>query len=157
MPSKAKSNTITLSRIALHYRIYFLYIEPIMALAGAYICVFQPDRYVSGTVPFPAYIAAPIPITPVFQMMLTNIGALYLLFSMLGGILLRLTREKNVWLATLAGMLMSDVGHIYAAYAVAPERILQVGAWTSEEWINYGTLILGASLRAGFLVGIGRP
>jgi hypothetical protein len=50
-----------------------------------------------------------------------------------------------------------DVGHIYAVFEIAPERVWQVGSWNSDEWINYGTLNFGAVLRVAFLLGIGRP
>lgn len=90
-------------------------------------------------------------------MMLTNIGALYALFAVVEGGILRLTREKNVWLGIIAAMLASDMGHIYAAYAIAPERIFEVGRWNNDERINYGTLMFGAALRVAFLLGIGRP
>ena len=52
-------------------------------------------------------------------------------------------------------MLASDIGHIYAVYAVAPERVAQFVSWTSDEWINYGTLLGGALMRCAFLLGVG--
>lgn len=90
-------------------------------------------------------------------MMLINIGVLYALFAIIEGVVLRFTKDKRVWLAVLAAMLVCDVGHIYAVFEIAPERVLQVGAWNSDEWINYGTLTFGAVLRAAFLLGVGRP
>ena len=157
-----KSNPAFITRIALIYRIWFLYFEPVAALAGTYLCFFMNDRFLSGTMPLPAYLAASspgqgVPMTPLLRMMLMNIGALYGLFAIIEGVVLRLTKEKSVWLACLAAMFASDVGHIYAAYAIAPERIGKVLSWNSDEWINYGTLIFGAGLRLAFLMGIGRP
>jgi hypothetical protein len=151
------ANTISTSRIALLYKIWFLYLEPIFALGGTYLCLFAPNQFLSGTVPLPVLSATPIPITPILQMMLTNIGALYALLAVVEGGILRLTREKNVWLGIIAALLASDIGHIYAVYAIAPERIFEVGGWNSEEWINYGMLMFGVVLRAAFLLGIGRP
>jgi hypothetical protein len=150
------------SRIALLYKIWFLYFEPPAALGGMYLCIFQPNRILSAMMPVPAYLAASsgsdgVPITPLVRLMLLNIGALYGLFAIVGGVVLRLTKEKSVWLAVLAAMLVSDVGHIYAAYEIAPERILQFANWSSDEWVNYGTLVFGALLRAAFVSGIGRP
>jgi hypothetical protein len=150
------------SRIALIYKIWFLYFEPPAALGGMYLCIFDPNRILSAMMPLPAYLAASsgstsVPITPLVRLLLFNIGALYGLFAIIEGIVLRLTKEKSVWLAVLVAMLVSDVGHIYAAYEIAPERILQFGSWNSDEWVNYGTLVFGALLRAAFLLGIGRP
>lgn len=151
-----------ITRIALIYKIWFLYFEPVAALGGTYLCIFNPDRFLSGTMPLPAYLSfatssgPSVPITPLLRMMLINIGALYALFAIVEGVVLRLTKEKSVWLAVLAAMLVCDAGHIYAAFEIAPQRVWQVGAWNSDEWINYGTLTFGAALRAAFLLGVGR-
>jgi hypothetical protein len=145
-----------LHKIALPYRIFFLYIEPVLALGGTYLCMADPQRFLLGTVPQPAFIAAsPIAVSPVMQLLLTNIAALYALFAMNEAIVLRCTREKSVWYAIIGGMLASDIGHIYAVYAIAPERIAQFANWSSDEWINYGTLLGGALIRSAFVLGIG--
>jgi hypothetical protein len=152
--------TRSIGQIALFYRIYFLYLEPLAAIAGTYLCLFMPSRFLSGTIPLPAYhtfTQAPnLIITPVIQMMLTNIGSLYFLFAMQEGVVLRLTKEKNVWLAVILSMAITDVGHIYAAYAIDPARILQFTSWNMDECINYGTLMGGFTLRILFLLGFGR-
>lgn len=70
--------------------------------------------------------------------------------------MLRATRERKVWYLILAAMLAADSGHLYAAWAIDPERVWQVVAWNSDEWVNYGTLVLGAALRVAFLLGLGR-
>jgi hypothetical protein len=157
----APPHTRTIGRISFIYRLYFLYFEPLAALGGTYLCLVDPDRFLSGTLPLPAYLAttrAPgFIISPVLQMMLTNIGSLYLLFAINEGVVLRLTKEKNVWLAVILGMCLSDVGHIYAAWKIAPARLFQVLGWNSDEWVNYGTLIGGFTMRLLFLSGVGRP
>ncbi len=66
------------------------------------------------------------------------------------GVVLRLTKEKAVWIVVMASMLATDVGHLYAAYTIAPERMSQIGSWNGDEWVNYGTLMGGMALRAGF-------
>ena len=152
-----------INRIALIYKIWFLYFEPVAAIGGTYLCASNPDRFLSGTLPLPAYLSLAtspgpsVPITPLLRMMLVNIAALYALFAIIEGVVLRLTKEKSVWLAVLAAMLVCDMGHIYAVFEIGPERMWQVGAWNSDEWINYGTLTFGAALRAAFLLGVGRP
>ena len=81
---------------------------------------------------------------------------MYAIFAIFEGILLRLTRDKAVWLAIIGAFIVSDSGHIYAVYQVAPERFFQLMKWNSDEWINYGTLILGFLMRIAFVAGIGR-
>jgi hypothetical protein len=145
-----------LQKIALPYRIFFLYIDPVCALGGTYLSLVDPERLLLGTVPLPAFIMeSPLTITPIMQLLITNIGALYALFAMNEAIVLRCTREKSVWTAIIAGMLVSDFGHLYAVYAIAPERVLQLVSWSSDEWVNYGMLVGGALMRCAFLLGLG--
>jgi hypothetical protein len=152
-----------IARIALIYRIWFLYLEPLAALGGTYLSIFNPDRFLSGTLPLPTYLSiasspnGSVPITPLLELLLTNIGALYLLFAINEGIVLRLTKEKSVWFGVMGAMLASDVGHIYAVYAIAPERMWALASWNGDEWVNVGMLVFGAVLRAAFLMGVGRP
>ncbi|KAH6712592.1 hypothetical protein BKA61DRAFT_486138 [Leptodontidium sp. MPI-SDFR-AT-0119] len=162
-------------RISLIYRLYFLYFEPFGALAGTYLCLFNPQRFLSGTVPLPAYLSFSTPssgfssitttstsanrtvaISPLLQMQLINIASLYILFAITEGVVLRLTRQKSIWLAIITAMACADVGHLYAAWSVSPERMGEVMSWNSDERINYGTLFAGLGLRVLFLMGVGR-
>jgi hypothetical protein len=45
---------------------------------------------------------------------------------------------------------------VYAAHSIAPDQMFNVSGWNSDEWINYGTLMLGLLLRITFMAGIGR-
>ncbi|KAH7419629.1 hypothetical protein BKA64DRAFT_737787 [Cadophora sp. MPI-SDFR-AT-0126] len=159
----------SITHISLLYRLYFLYWEPFGALAGTYLCIFNPQRFLSGTVPLPAYLALSspstspssptprtIPLEPLLTMALINIASLYVLFAITEGVVLRLTRQKSVWLAIITAMACADVGHLYAAWWVAPARMGDVGKWNGDEWINYGTLFAGLGLRVLFLFGVGR-
>ncbi|PVH74827.1 hypothetical protein DL98DRAFT_518986 [Cadophora sp. DSE1049] len=157
----------SLTHISLLYRLYFLYFEPFGALSGTYLCLFNPQRFLSGTVPLPAYLALSspspttpttrtVPLDPLLTMALINIASLYILFAITEGVVLRLTRQKSVWLAIITAMACADVGHLYAAWWVAPGRMGDVGGWNGDEWINYGTLFAGLGLRVLFLMGVGR-
>lgn len=116
----------TISPIPLIYRIYFLYFDPLAALAGSYLCLFSPLRMLSGTLPRPAYEScfadsdSDAAIPPLLQMALNNIGALYVLFAIQEGVVLRCTRERSVWIAVMVGMCCCDVGHIYAVWRIWP-------------------------------------
>ncbi|KAK0099482.1 hypothetical protein ONS95_004691 [Cadophora gregata] len=157
----------SLSHISLLYRIYFLYFEPFGAVSGTYLCIFRPQRFLSGTLPLPAYLAfsspspssisaRTIPLTPLHTLLLINIASLYLLFAVTEGVVLRLTRQKSIWLAVIVGMACADVGHLGAVWWVEPGRMAEFAGWNSDEWINYGTLIMGLGLRLAFLAGVGR-
>ncbi|KAL5322870.1 hypothetical protein ACEPPN_010849 [Leptodophora sp. 'Broadleaf-Isolate-01'] len=168
------TNPASISRISLIYQLYFLYFEPFGALAGTYLCLFNPQRFLSGTVPLPAYLSYSTPssgltsstastsanrttvISPLLQMQLINIASLYILFAITEGVVLRLTRQKSIWLAIITAMACADVGHLYAAWSVSPERMGEVMSWNGDERINYGTLFAGLGLRILFMMGVGR-
>ncbi|CAG8971873.1 hypothetical protein HYALB_00001986 [Hymenoscyphus albidus] len=153
----APSKTPIGIRMSVIYTIYFLYFEAPMAALGTYLIAFDPIKFLQGTVPTAAMIFdETYKIEPLTMMMMTNIGALYLLFAIFEGAVLRVTKEKIVWKTVLAAMAVCDIGHLYAVYAIAPAHAFQVLAWNSYEWINYGTLVMGLLLRVSFLLGIGR-
>lgn len=110
MAPKAGPTKDFVSRISIIYRVYFLWFEPLAALAGTYLCFFDPEYFINVTVPSPA-LAAAYPVTPVLQMMMQNLGCLYALFAINEGIVLRLTREKSVWYTVLLSMIVTDLGH----------------------------------------------
>ncbi|TVY90786.1 hypothetical protein LAWI1_G004850, partial [Lachnellula willkommii] len=117
-------------------------------LAGTYLCFSSPSTFLNATVPFPALAAAhPVDVTPVLQMMMRNLGCLYALFAVNGGVVLRLTRERSVWYAVVL---------IYAAYCIAPEQMFTPLAWNSDERANYVMLFFGLFMRILFMTGIGR-
>ncbi|ESZ93526.1 hypothetical protein SBOR_6068 [Sclerotinia borealis F-4128] len=159
-----------ISNIHPFYRIFLLYIEPILALSGAYLALFHPAKFLLGTAPsslstpfIPLTLTTPIststpqpqPIDPVIQFLSANIGALYILFAINEAIVLRLTRDYSVWKVVVFAMLVCDVGHIWGVYQADPTGSLEVMRWTMEEWINNGILAFGAVLRIAFLGGVG--
>ncbi|KAM3083101.1 Basic amino-acid permease [Clarireedia jacksonii] len=144
-----------ISKVGLIYRIFFLYMEPIFALGGAYLCLFDPAKFLVSTAPASIYSDHPYAATPVIDFLAADVGALYLLFAINEGITLRLTRDYSVWKSVVAAMLVCDFGHLWGIYSVAPEQCLDFVRWTNEERFNYLILIFGAILRAAFLMGIG--
>lgn len=83
-----------------------------MAAVGTYLCIFDAKRFLQGTVPATAlFVGDNYEVEPLIQMLLTNIGALYLLFAIFEGVVLRVTRERSVWLVVLAAMATCDIGH----------------------------------------------
>lgn len=126
-----------------------------MALVGTYLLLFNPTRFLTGTLPYNALVLHPLTITPPVKMLLTNIAFLYAMIFILEGVLLRVSKEKVVWFGVLGAMLVSDVGHLWAVWEVDRERAVRLGEWKSDEWINYGTLVAGTLLRLAFLSGLG--
>jgi hypothetical protein len=106
-----------ISKVALPYRIFFLYMEPIFALGGAYLCLFDPAQFLMRTAPASIYSDRPYATTPAIDFLAADVGALYLLFAINEGITLRLTRDYSVWKSVVAAMLVCDFGHLFSISA----------------------------------------
>ncbi|KAF2428610.1 hypothetical protein EJ08DRAFT_592144, partial [Tothia fuscella] len=70
-------------------------------------------------------------------------------------VVLRLTKERKVWNALIVGMVLSDLGHIYALWEADKLGFFDVSGFRREDWINEGMLVVGLALRVGFLAGVG--
>jgi hypothetical protein len=142
--------------IALPYRIYFLYLDPIMALGGVYLIATDATKFIKSTVPDTLSLE-PSTITPLITLLLTNIAALYAYLAINEALILRVTNQLTVWKAVIAALVITDVGHVYAVWAAAPERFSfgELESYTFEERVNLGILVGGLGLRLAFLAGIG--
>src|ERR1700678_3310818 len=92
------------------YRLFFLYIEPISALAGAYYAAFRPQNYVKdlsfGTTPDSS------PLSTQTNMVLIQLANLYLLFALNEHFVLSSTNSIVTWRRLLMGLLIADFGHL---------------------------------------------
>lgn len=161
-------------QIALIYRIYFLYLDPIFALSGVYLILADPAKFLISTTPQPITVSNGA-ITPLVSLLLTNIAALYAYLAVSSAVVLRVTEERAVWVAVVGGLVMSDVGHIWGVYEAAPERseyldAVELGGvqWVVNMWLmmnsvriysvdargdyQYGDSVSWSGLEAGLLV-----
>ena len=94
------------------YKLFFLYVEPISALAGAFYAIFRPDAYLNDLVApyFTPALPAP-PSTPVY-MSLYQLGNLYLLFALNEHLVLSGATSIGTWRRLLFGLLIADIGHL---------------------------------------------
>lgn len=137
------------------YRYYFLFFEAPMAVVGLLIILLNPLRFLTGTLPLGTLTLYPLTLTPPVRMLLTNIAFLYGMIAVLEGVVLGMTRERNVWLGIMCAMLVSDVGHVWSVVEVDRGRFARPWGWGGDEWFNYGTLLMGTGLRLGFVCGFG--
>ncbi len=143
------------SHVPLIYRIFFQTLEPLAAVSGAYLAHFKPRDYLDVTAP-PSMLLESAPVSPLAQLLLSQIAGCYLLFALNLAVVLRCTSDLRVWRLILLGCLLSDFAHLYAACeAMDKSTMWAVHTWRKEEWGNIGTLYLGAVLRMAFLCGVG--
>ena len=137
------------------YRIFFLYIEPISALAGMYYAAIHPNDYLLDLVsPIQSDFSRAALDTPT-RMTLFQLSNLYLLFALNEHLVLSSTSSMKTWKRLLFSLLVADFGHLASMIPAGTEIFWNVSKWNAMAWGSVGFVYLGASLRLCFLAGVG--
>ncbi|KAI1433401.1 hypothetical protein GGR50DRAFT_505312 [Xylaria sp. CBS 124048] len=137
--------------LPLIYRVFFLVIEPIFALAGAFYAHFRQDAYLSMTDADSA--SSPIPLGT--SIVMSQLANLYLLFALNEALVLRCTGDMTVWKTVLFVLLVADLGHLLSVSGHGSWIYWDFSRWNAIDWGNVPFVYLGASMRIAFLSGIG--
>ncbi|THU98656.1 hypothetical protein K435DRAFT_777321 [Dendrothele bispora CBS 962.96] len=170
-----------ISSIPFLYKAFFLYIEPISALAGAYYAFFQPTSYLKDLT-LPKEAAQPldnagaplvpsITLSPPITASLFQLANLYLLFALNEHLVLSSTNSLKTWKRLLFCLLIADFGHLATLVplvASGTEGTASTGLtglgwdlfyrfwdWNAMMWGSIGFVYVGASMRMSFLMGLG--
>jgi hypothetical protein len=137
------------------YTAFFLTIEPISTLVGAYFAYFQPVYYLHLTHASSAPSnASSIPLST--SIVMQQLANLYMLLAVNEALILRTTYDLKVWRIFLLGLLIADVGHIWTVReAMGWAGYWQVWTWNAIDWGNLGFVYLAATMRICFLAGVG--
>ncbi|KAI0355496.1 hypothetical protein OH77DRAFT_1521048 [Trametes cingulata] len=148
------------SAIPLAYRLFFLYIEPISAIVGAFYAGLRPTEYLTYLASSAASAKlAQSPPTPTL-ISLYQLSNLYLLFALNEHLVLSSTASRRTWRALLLGLLVADLGHLATMVPLAWEKgfaevFLRAWRWNAMEWGSVGFVYAGATMRSCFLMGVG--
>lgn len=134
------------------YRIFFLYIEPLAAVLGAYYAFFEPREYLQLT---NAASAPSVSVPQSTTIILNQLSNLYLLFAINEALVLRATSDIKVWRTLLFGLLVADLGHLYSIHSLGLQMYWNVFQWNAIDWGNIAFVYAGASTRLLFLTGVG--
>ncbi|KAJ7923481.1 hypothetical protein B0H13DRAFT_1979976 [Mycena leptocephala] len=145
---------MTESNIPFIYRLFFLYIEPVSALAGAYYAAFRPDDYL-GDLSLPGGRLALPSLTTQNKMVLLQLANLYLLFALNEHLVLSSTNSLKTWRRLLFGLLVADFGHLISMAPLGVDVFWRVADWNAMVWGSVGFVYAGASMRMSFLAGLG--
>lgn len=141
-------------QLPLAYRLFFLIIEPVSVLVGAYYAHFRPLDYLTLTHAATAPGSAEaIPLGT--RIVLSQLANLYLFFALNEGLVLRSTGDLKVWRAVLFCLLVGDVGHLYTVRELGIGVYYGVSGWNVIDWGNVPFVYLGAAMRVAFLAGVG--
>jgi hypothetical protein len=139
----------------LPYRLFFLYVEPISALAGAYYAAAHQDEYLYDLVnPTKSHFTRVAVDTPT-SMSLFQLANLYLLFALNEHLVLSSTSSLKTWRRLLFCLLVADLGHLATMFPAGPEIFWSVWRWNAMAWGSIGFVYLGATIRICFLTGLG--
>ncbi|KAI6091199.1 hypothetical protein F4821DRAFT_213169 [Hypoxylon rubiginosum] len=136
--------------LPLAYRAFFLIIEPLSTLLGAFYAHFRQHEYLAMTTRIP-----PAGVSHGTSIVLSQLANLYLLFALNEALVLRSTGDLRVWKTVLFVLLVGDLGHLYSVSELGSRVYWDVLSWNSMDWGNVGFVYVGASMRAAFLAGIG--
>lgn len=136
--------------LPLIYRVFFLIIEPISALIGAFYANFRQEAYLRMTT---HAATAAIPLGT--SIVLSQLANLYLLFALNEALVLRCTGDITVWKTVLFVLLLADFGHLYSVSAHGSWIYWDFMRWNAIDWGNVAFVYLGLSMRIAFLSGIG--
>jgi hypothetical protein len=137
------------------YRIFFLYIEPISTLAGAYYAAIHPTQYLLDLVsPTQSDVTRAVLDTPT-HMSLLQLANLYLLFALSEHLVLSSTSSLKTWRRLLFCLFVADLGHLATMIPAGSEIFWNVSKWNAMAWGSVGFVYFGATLRLCFLVGVG--
>lgn len=153
-PSSLMASTTSIP--LLPYRLFFLYIEPISALVGAYYAAIRPAEYLHLLSISPSKASplnAPVP-TPV-AMSLYQLANLYLLFALNEHLVLSSTNSLRTWRRLLFCLLVADIGHLLTMAPLGHPVFWRVWEWNAMVWGSVGFVYAGASMRTCFLLGLG--
>lgn len=122
-------------RLPAIYSVFFLVIEPISTIVGAYFAHFQQKQYLQMT-HLPSSLSEEIPLSS--SIVLSQLANLYLLFAINEALVLRSTSNLRVWKTVLFGLLLADVGHLYSVKSLGPEIYWEAWNWNAMHWGNVG-------------------
>lgn len=138
------------------YQLFFLYLEPISAILGAYFAHVRPLTYLQLTHATSAPGEdATLPLST--KVVLSQLANLYFLFALNESLVLRSTRDVRVWRTLLFGLLVADLGHLYSVYPLGIDKYWRFWVWNAMDWGNIGFVYAGAAMRISFLLGLGLP
>jgi hypothetical protein len=146
-PQGRKSN-----RLPLGYRFFFLIVEPLSALVGAFYAHHRQAEYLTLLDGAAGLWGEP---GPAVSVALSQLANMYLFFALNEALVLRATSDVYVWKTVLTVLLLADLGHLYAMRGLGSSVYYDVSSWNASDVGNIPWVYFGATLRICFIAGVG--
>lgn len=146
-----------MTHIPAFYRIFFLYIDPLICLSSIHLFFFSHSSYITNGTPriISAQITDPNSLSPLEHYLLTALGAYSLCIFALQILLLQIYRDVKIWKVVIFAVLLTDLALVWDVWHADPNGFWELGKWTSAEWGNNGILGGLIVIRSAFLLGVG--
>ncbi len=114
--------------IPIFYRTFFTYVDPLVALWGAYMNFFTPDTVLNSFVPNATR-------NPAHDMLFQQLGGGLLNIAFVSAVLLRHTSDIKIWKIVQWSILIVDVVGLYSLWdALGRQGRLDPRGWRGEDW-----------------------
>ncbi|KAG4440859.1 hypothetical protein IFR05_003672 [Cadophora sp. M221] len=133
------------------YRIFFLYIDPLICLSGIYVLFFDHATYLANGIPHAISVDV---VDPLAHFLLVALGSYALCIFGIQILLLRQFPDLKIWKIIMFSILSTDLGLLYGVYAADPRGFWDIGGWTSGDWTNNVILFTVATIRSLFLLTV---
>ncbi|KAL5319171.1 hypothetical protein ACEPPN_012220 [Leptodophora sp. 'Broadleaf-Isolate-01'] len=146
-----------MANIPIFYRIFFLYIDPLICLIGVYTYFFDHATFIESGTPhsISATVADTQHLSPLEQFLLPALGSYALCIFGIQILLLHQFHDVKIWRIVMFSILLTDLGLSYVVYSADPLGFWDVRGWTGGDWTNNGILGAVIAIRTAFLLGIG--
>jgi hypothetical protein len=140
-----KDSTCSHPHIPPIYTIFHIYLEPLLALSGAWHLHFAPVRYFTFMPSSSNYSAAS-------QIAYDQLATCYVFFAAIEILVLRSTSDVKVWRAVVLALLICDAGHVGA---IGAELGWKVWEWEGVDHVTMAMNVVPMVVRGMFLAGVG--
>lgn len=131
------------------YRAVFAIFDIALPLMGVYLHLFQPAVVVAGSTP------KPLALSVETQALLDIMSGWYAMLALVSLLLLAYRRnDVSLWKGVQAGVLLTDISQVCAFYR-AMSREGRLGAWTPQDYQNWGGYIFIGLVRLAFVMELG--
>jgi hypothetical protein len=151
------------SHIPTFYTILFLYVDPLINLSGIYLEFFDQNNYLENGVPslLTSNVSQTDAIYPLVQYLILALGSFSVCILAFQVLLVHGFKNAanglnvTIWKIVMFGILLSDLGLLYAIYIADSETFLNLSMWGSGDWTTNGILGSLVIFRTAFLLGVG--
>ena len=135
------------------YRIFFTSIDPLIALSGAYLSLFDPETILASSFPRSHHLSVP---SPSHAVLLDQAAGAFLMMAFLMIFMLRTTNDMSIWKLFEFAILITD-GTLFFSLgkALATQGRLGIGMLRWEEWGTVGITGFVTVMRIAFLMELG--